>query len=149
MGLEYRSALEALASSPWANDQAVPFGGAGSSRMVDAIEPRWDGHSVPGLTALLWRSGVKDVVVQNDLSGNSRTLHRPCRSIMSWRRPALNVSHNSDRDRDAVIDIPTVSLVKTESNPPFRRSKYRRPPPAGKKGPRHQLQRWRPLRLPW
>ena len=59
--------LEALARSPWANDQAVPFGGAGSSRMVDSIELALrTGTASPGLTALLWRSGIKYVVVQND-----------------------------------------------------------------------------------
>jgi len=60
--------LEALASSPWTTDENVPFGGPGSTRMIDAIELDLStGTANPGLPALLRRSGIKYIVVQNDI----------------------------------------------------------------------------------
>jgi len=60
--------LEALARSPWVDREVTPFGGPGSTRMVDAINLALKvGLPDPGLSPLLERSGIKYVVVQNDV----------------------------------------------------------------------------------
>jgi arabinofuranan 3-O-arabinosyltransferase len=59
--------LESLARSSWVDRETVPYGGAASARMVDAIEQGFRTNlPQPGLSALLRRSGVSYVVVQND-----------------------------------------------------------------------------------
>jgi arabinofuranan 3-O-arabinosyltransferase len=60
--------LEALAQSPWVDREIVPYGGAGSTRVIDAIDQALrTGLPQPGLTSLLTRSGISYVVVQNDV----------------------------------------------------------------------------------
>jgi arabinofuranan 3-O-arabinosyltransferase len=60
--------LEALARSPWTVRWAAPLGGVGSTRMVDAVDLALKtGLPSPGLPSLLNRSGVKYIVVQNDV----------------------------------------------------------------------------------
>jgi arabinofuranan 3-O-arabinosyltransferase len=59
--------LESLARSSWVDRETAPYGGGASARMVDAIEQGFRTDlPQPGLSALLARSGVSYVVVQND-----------------------------------------------------------------------------------
>ena len=59
--------LEALATSPWVDREIAPYSGAASTRVVDAVdEALRTGQVQPGLDALLQRSGISYVVVQND-----------------------------------------------------------------------------------
>jgi arabinofuranan 3-O-arabinosyltransferase len=60
--------LEPLADSPWVQRDFVPFGGAGSRAVTDAVDVALrSGARVPGLPAYLARAGVRYVVVRNDL----------------------------------------------------------------------------------
>jgi len=128
--------LEALARSPWANDQAVPFGGAGSSRMVDSIELALrTGTASPGLTALLWRSGIKYVVVQNDALWQLSDSPSPLQVHQVLEASGLKrVAQFGPGIETSVIDSPTASLVKTSYKVPFPAVEiYEAPPPAGEK----------------
>ena len=59
--------LEALAKSPWVDREIAPYSGAGSTRVIDAIDQGLrTALPQPGLAALLNRSGISYVVVQND-----------------------------------------------------------------------------------
>ena len=59
--------LEALAKSPWIDREAAPYGGAASTRVIDAINQGIrTGLPQPGLAALLNRSGISYIVLQND-----------------------------------------------------------------------------------
>jgi arabinofuranan 3-O-arabinosyltransferase len=61
--------LEPLASSPWVTQGLVPYGGAGSQLLLTSLEDAvTSGEAVSGLTATLDRSGIKYVVVRNDLN---------------------------------------------------------------------------------
>jgi arabinofuranan 3-O-arabinosyltransferase len=60
--------LAALASSPWAQDGLVPYGGAGSQILLEEAENAIEsGERVSGLAGYLQRAGVRYVVVRNDL----------------------------------------------------------------------------------
>ncbi|HEX9993320.1 MAG TPA: alpha-(1-_3)-arabinofuranosyltransferase family protein [Acidimicrobiales bacterium] len=60
--------LQALARSPWAVRDLVPLGGAGSTRLMDAVGRLVDtGTPSAGLAPVLARSGVGFVVARNDL----------------------------------------------------------------------------------
>ncbi|WP_435880658.1 alpha-(1-_3)-arabinofuranosyltransferase [Streptomyces zaomyceticus] len=60
--------LDALARSPWAQRDYVPFGTPGNRRAMDAVEQALtSGGPVPGLAAYLARAGLYHVVVRNDL----------------------------------------------------------------------------------
>ena len=60
--------LVALAKSPWAERDLVPYGGAGSQILLDTAENAIEsGEQVPGLAGYLQRAGVRYVVVRNDL----------------------------------------------------------------------------------
>jgi len=60
--------LEAIAKSPWIDRGVTPFGGAGSTRVVDAVDQALrTGIAQPGLAALLKRAGISYVVDQNDV----------------------------------------------------------------------------------
>lgn len=62
--------LEALAKSPWVDREVAPYSGAGSTRVVDAVDQALRaGTPQPGLQELLHRSGISYVVVQNDVEG--------------------------------------------------------------------------------
>ena len=126
--------LEALARSPWANDQAVPFGGAGSSRMVDSVETALrSGTPSPGLTALLWRSGIKYVVLQNDALWQLSDSPSPLQVHQVLEESGLKrVARFGPAVETSVIDSPTVSLVKTSYQVPYPAVEiYEAPPPVG------------------
>ena len=60
--------LVALATSPWAEDGLVPYGGAGSQILLNTAENAIEsGQQVAGLAGYLQRAGVRYVVVRNDL----------------------------------------------------------------------------------
>ncbi|WP_181160582.1 alpha-(1-_3)-arabinofuranosyltransferase domain-containing protein, partial [Streptomyces solincola] len=60
--------LHALARSPWAQRDYVPFGTPGNRRAMDAVEQALtSGGRVPGLAAFLNRAGLHHVVVRGDL----------------------------------------------------------------------------------
>ncbi len=64
--------LEPLASSPWAAQGLVPYGGAGSELLLRSVEAAVNsGERIPGLAATLSRSGIRYIVVRNDLSPTS------------------------------------------------------------------------------
>lgn len=131
--------LESLANSPWADDQDVPYGGAGSSRMVDAIETalRTDTPS-SGLPALLWRSGIRDVVVQNDLQWELSDSPSPLQVHHVLEASGLKrVAQFGPTIETPVIDIPTLSLINTRAKSAYPAVEiYQAPIPAGqKKGP--------------
>lgn len=70
--------LQALAASPWTVRDAVPLAPAGTVRMLDAIQRRFvDGQGGPGLSALLAQSGIRYVVVRNDLDYGRAGAARP------------------------------------------------------------------------
>ncbi len=61
--------LEPLATSPWVEQGLVPFGGAGSQLLLSSLEAAISsGERTPGLAATLARSGIRYVVVRNDLN---------------------------------------------------------------------------------
>lgn len=61
--------LEPLATSPWVEQGLVPYGGPGSQLLVNSLEAAISsGERVPGLAATLARSGIRYVIVRNDLS---------------------------------------------------------------------------------
>jgi len=61
--------LEALANAPWVTQGLVPYGGAGSQLLLSSVESAIaSGEEVPGLAETLARSGVRYVVVRNDLN---------------------------------------------------------------------------------
>lgn len=130
--------LEALARSPWANDQAVPFGGAGSTRMVDSIELALRTGSVsPGLPALLWRSGIKYVVLQNDALWQLSDSPSPLQVHQVLEKSGLKrVTQFGPAIWTSVVDVPTLSLVKTGYQVPYPAVEiYEVPPPAEDNGP--------------
>ncbi len=86
--------LEPLASSPWVTGGLVPFGGAGSQLLLSSLETAIEsGQRVPGLAATLARSGIKYVIVRNDLNPNAlgytapRSVHQALRGS-GFRRVA-------------------------------------------------------------
>jgi arabinofuranan 3-O-arabinosyltransferase len=61
--------LEPLASSPWAAEGLVPYGGPGSELLLRSVEAAINGgERIPGLAGTLRRSGIGYVLVRNDLS---------------------------------------------------------------------------------
>ncbi len=61
--------LEPLATSPWVAQGLVPYGGAGSQLLLDSVEGAIaSGERTPGLAATLARSGIRYIVVRNDLN---------------------------------------------------------------------------------
>ena len=107
--------LEALARSPWANDQDVPFGGAGSTRMVDAIELALrTGVASPGLPSLLARSGIKYLVVQNDVQWQLSDSPAPYEVHQVLEGSGFTrVAHFGPNIETPVYDAPTLSLQRT------------------------------------
>ncbi len=70
--------LQPLAASTWDVRAAVPLSNAGHVRMLDAIDAQLaSGRSSAGLSAYLARSGVRYVVVRNDLDLNTADVPRP------------------------------------------------------------------------
>jgi arabinofuranan 3-O-arabinosyltransferase len=60
--------LVALATSPWAEEGLVPYGGAGSQILLEGAENAIEsGEQVSGLAGYLQRAGIRYVVVRNDL----------------------------------------------------------------------------------
>src|SRR6266699_2026680 len=61
--------LEPLASSPWVAQGLVPYGGAGSALLLRSLESAvTSGQRVAGLAGTLRRSGIRYVLVRNDLN---------------------------------------------------------------------------------
>ncbi len=61
--------LEPLATSPWVEQGLVPYGGAGSQLLLSSLEAAVaSGERVSGLAATLARSGIRYLVVRNDLN---------------------------------------------------------------------------------
>lgn len=60
--------LQPLARSPWAQDNALPLGAVGTSRLLDSVNRLLEtGRPSASLAPLLARSGVTHLVVRNDL----------------------------------------------------------------------------------
>ncbi|RNL84634.1 alpha-(1-_3)-arabinofuranosyltransferase [Halostreptopolyspora alba] len=60
--------MQPLMESPWTNQQIIPWGSAGVSRLTQEIDQRISsGRGSAGLTATLARMGVSHLIVRNDL----------------------------------------------------------------------------------
>jgi arabinofuranan 3-O-arabinosyltransferase len=70
--------LQALTTRPWAVRDAVPLGSPGTTRLLDAIDARVDtGRGSAALAPVLARSGVRYLVVSNDLDRTRTGAPRP------------------------------------------------------------------------
>lgn len=70
--------LEPIAASPWATLGLVPYGGPGSQLLLGSVDNAIrSGAPIPGLAVTLSRSGIRYVVVRNDLSPASPDYQQP------------------------------------------------------------------------
>ncbi len=70
--------LQPLARTPWVVRDAVPLGGPGLTRVLDAVEEVLrSGRGSPALAAYLARAGIGFLVVRNDLDGFAADSVRP------------------------------------------------------------------------
>jgi arabinofuranan 3-O-arabinosyltransferase len=70
--------LQPLAHSPWVVRDAVPLGGPGLTRVLDAVEEVLrSGRGSPALAPFLARSGTRFLVVRNDLDLRATGSTRP------------------------------------------------------------------------
>ncbi|MBT9257023.1 DUF3367 domain-containing protein [Phycicoccus sp. MAQZ13P-2] len=77
-GLPGDEPLQALTRASWDVRNAVPLTPPGHVRLLDAVSEAWEtGGSVPGLSALLARSGVGYVLVRHDLDTQAAGAPRP------------------------------------------------------------------------
>jgi arabinofuranan 3-O-arabinosyltransferase len=113
--------LEALARSPWSADMDVPYGGAGSTRMVDAIELALrTGTPSPGLPALLRRSGIKYIVVTNDMEYQLSDSPSPYQVHQVLESSGLEpVAHFGPTIQTTSTDSPTLTLDSKGIHVPY------------------------------
>lgn len=72
--------MQPLLKVRWANRMLVPYGSAGTARLIEAIESRFaDGRGSPGLAKVLSRMGVRFLLVRNDLDRGAVGSARPAR----------------------------------------------------------------------
>jgi arabinofuranan 3-O-arabinosyltransferase len=69
--------LQPLSAGAWATRNLIPLGSVGATRVLDALERRIETGDVDGLAAALDRSGVRYLVVRNDLDPRRTTAPRP------------------------------------------------------------------------
>ena len=85
--------LQPLSTLPWVVDNDLPLGSVGSARVLDSISSALaDGRESVGLADLLGRSGIRFVLVRNDID-TGRTL-APARSVVAaslQRTPGLEL----------------------------------------------------------
>ncbi len=125
--------LEPLASSPWAAQGLVPYGGAGSGLLLRSVEAAINsGARVAGLAATLRRSGIGYVLVRNDLSPGSigytppQTVHQALTSsgfqVVASFGPAITAAQYSPGSPQALPAYPAIEI--------FAGGEAARPPPA-------------------
>lgn len=70
--------LQALATTPWAVRSALPLGGAGEARLLDAVDQQIEtGTGGAALEQFLARAGVGWLVVRNDLNPTASPVTQP------------------------------------------------------------------------
>jgi len=129
--------LEPLAGSPWVAQGLVPYGGAGSALLLRSLESAISsGQRVPGLAGTLHRSGIRYVVVRNDLSPSAldyvspQVVHRSLASS-GLRRiaafgPVVTSAQTSANATGIRYALPSYPAVEVFAAGPSRA----RPPPA-------------------
>ena len=123
--------LQALMERPFAVRDAVPLGGAGSTRWLDEIQRRLgSGDGGPDLERALARAGIGWVVVRNDLSPDTRLTPQvaPHQALAGLERvaefgPAVGPPGESDshttRQR-TVVPTPAVQIYQVPDPEPAR-----------------------------
>lgn len=86
--------MQAVGSTPWVIDSDLPLGSIGSARVLDSIsEVLRQGRPAPGLADVLARSGIRFVVVRNDIAiGPSLAPPRSTVTATLQRTPGLRLS---------------------------------------------------------
>lgn len=69
--------LQALTDTPWAVRSLIPLGGAGETRVLDAVEHAIERGGDPALEAFLQRAGITYVIARNDVKWKDWNAPRP------------------------------------------------------------------------